>query len=254
MAEIDNVELKKRSRRRLVGAAALALLAAIVLPMVMDQEPMAPVQDIQVTIPERDSDSGVVRPSPNRQASAVEPQLAPAPEEQAPGPVPADPARAAPEAGATHLPSPIIPPAKIIETAPPAKLAAAKPAEAGVKPDGHKPEQAKVDASRAGAQSLPPSPVENATRAKDILEGKTVVATAPAGAGDSFVVQIGAFADAAKAASIVSDLKKRGFAAYTEKVGAVTRVRLGPYRGREDADRAAQRVRAGGVSGTVMPR
>lgn len=50
------LQLKKRARRRLVGAAALALLAVIVLPMVMDHEPRPPVQDIQVRIPSQDSE------------------------------------------------------------------------------------------------------------------------------------------------------------------------------------------------------
>jgi DedD protein len=58
MSENDpQLELKKRARRRLVGAAALAVLAAIVLPMVMDQAPkqQAPVQDIQIRIPAQDA-------------------------------------------------------------------------------------------------------------------------------------------------------------------------------------------------------
>lgn len=60
MAEIDKIpggqlELKKRARRRLVGAAALALAAIIVLPMVMDQEPKPQTQDVQVRIPSQDA-------------------------------------------------------------------------------------------------------------------------------------------------------------------------------------------------------
>lgn len=55
MADKDaQLELKKRARRRLVGAVALALLAVIVLPMVMDDEPRTGSQDIQVRIPSRD--------------------------------------------------------------------------------------------------------------------------------------------------------------------------------------------------------
>jgi DedD protein len=48
-------ELRKRARRRLLGAIALALTAAIVLPVVMDHEPRPPAQDIAVRIPARDS-------------------------------------------------------------------------------------------------------------------------------------------------------------------------------------------------------
>jgi len=58
--------LKKRARRRLIGAAALALFAAIVLPMVMDHQPAPPLKDIQVRIPS--PDEGVTQ----RVASPVE--------------------------------------------------------------------------------------------------------------------------------------------------------------------------------------
>lgn len=51
------IDLKKRARRRLVGAATLALLAVIVLPMVMDSEPKPSGQEIQIRIPSQDSDS-----------------------------------------------------------------------------------------------------------------------------------------------------------------------------------------------------
>lgn len=49
------LQLKKRARRRLVGATALALLAVIVLPMVMDREPRPPAQDIHLRIPNPES-------------------------------------------------------------------------------------------------------------------------------------------------------------------------------------------------------
>ena len=79
------LQLKKRARRRLVGAAALALLAVIVLPMVMDHDPRPPVQDIQVKIPSREtgglaakilSNDAVVRPLPAVQPKAVIPDAA----------------------------------------------------------------------------------------------------------------------------------------------------------------------------------
>lgn len=46
-----NLQLKKRARRRLVGAVAFAGLAAVVLPMVMDEEPKQRIQDVQIHIP-----------------------------------------------------------------------------------------------------------------------------------------------------------------------------------------------------------
>src|SRR5690606_26418812 len=64
VSDNDDLELRKRSRRRLVGAAALALLAVIILPMVMDDEPVAPMSEIQVSIPERALNSRPVDPLP----------------------------------------------------------------------------------------------------------------------------------------------------------------------------------------------
>lgn len=58
------LQLKKRARRRLVGAVALALLAIIVLPVVMDHEPRPSVQDIQVRIPNQDSEGLAPLPAP----------------------------------------------------------------------------------------------------------------------------------------------------------------------------------------------
>ena len=50
--EQQDVEtLKRRGRRRLVGAIALVLLAVIVLPMVFDAEPSGPLPAVSVRIP-----------------------------------------------------------------------------------------------------------------------------------------------------------------------------------------------------------
>ena len=52
MAEAQDVEaLKRRGRRRLVGAVALVLAAIIVLPMVFDREPSPPAPAVSVRIP-----------------------------------------------------------------------------------------------------------------------------------------------------------------------------------------------------------
>jgi DedD protein len=50
--EQQDVEtLKKRGRRRLVGAVALVLLAVVVLPMVFDPEPKSTLPPVSVRIP-----------------------------------------------------------------------------------------------------------------------------------------------------------------------------------------------------------
>lgn len=48
-------QLKKRARRRLIGAIALVILAVIFLPMVLDSEPKPVNQDIKILIPEKET-------------------------------------------------------------------------------------------------------------------------------------------------------------------------------------------------------
>ena len=56
MAETqDALMLKRRARRRLVGAIALVLLVVIVLPVVLDQEPKPVRHDLTVQIPSQDA-------------------------------------------------------------------------------------------------------------------------------------------------------------------------------------------------------
>ena len=65
------LQLKKRARRRLVGAVALALLAVIVLPMVMDSDPRPPSQDIQVRIPSQDATGLASKVLPGKPAASL---------------------------------------------------------------------------------------------------------------------------------------------------------------------------------------
>ena len=63
---------KKRARRRLVGAAALCLAAAIAVPLVLDSEPHRPAEDIKVQIPSRDTP--LPNPAASDPAAKVEPK------------------------------------------------------------------------------------------------------------------------------------------------------------------------------------
>ena len=48
------LQLKKRARRRLVGAVFFASVVAVVLPMIMDHEPRQPIQEVEIRIPGQD--------------------------------------------------------------------------------------------------------------------------------------------------------------------------------------------------------
>ena len=72
--------------------------------------------------------------------------------------------------------------------------------------------------------------------------------------GEAFVLQVGAFSDAAKAARLADELKAKGFPAYTERAGNVTRVRVGPISGRAAADSTASRLKASGHQAVLQAR
>ncbi|OFZ65950.1 MAG: hypothetical protein A2V79_03330 [Betaproteobacteria bacterium RBG_16_56_24] len=50
----DEQNLRRRARRRLIGAVALTLAVVVVLPMVLDSEPRPTGQDIDLRIPDPD--------------------------------------------------------------------------------------------------------------------------------------------------------------------------------------------------------
>jgi len=215
----DELQLKKRARRRLVGAVALALFAVIVLPMVMDREPRPLSQDIQVRIPSQDSTGFASKLLPGKPATPM-----PAPE-----PKPAAEEKPSAQAKAEPAPAPSTPPLAATKPTAPASVAPpAKPAE------------------RPAAQEKKIEPAENPA-AKDAAD-----------AAGQWVVQLGAYKDAGKVRNLMSKLKGINVPAYTEKTetpqGPLTRVRAGPFPSQEAAEKARGRVKIIGVDGPVAPK
>jgi DedD protein len=88
----EELQLKKRARRRLVGAIALVLLVVVFLPMFLDSEPKPLNQDIAINIPPI--------PSPEtmpQQAAPAAPAAEPATPATPPAPEPAATPAAKPE-------------------------------------------------------------------------------------------------------------------------------------------------------------
>ena len=78
MAEAQDVDtLKRRGRRRLVGAVALVLLAVIVLPMVFDPEPRGTAPAVGVRVPAEDETPFTPKPPPAKKAEPVKKVEAP---------------------------------------------------------------------------------------------------------------------------------------------------------------------------------
>ncbi|MBL8422458.1 MAG: SPOR domain-containing protein [Candidatus Accumulibacter phosphatis] len=118
------LQLKKRARRRLVGAVAFAGLAAVVLPMVMDEEPKQRLQDVQIRIPGQEQVP--VRPAEPARAALPTPSGASlASTEQA--------AVGASNDAAEKLQA-VVPTAKLSGAAPPDKVADKAPEKKVAKP------------------------------------------------------------------------------------------------------------------------
>jgi len=66
----DVETLKRRGRRRLVGAVALVLLAVLVLPMVFDPEPKSTLPPMSVRIPPENETPFAPKPAPKAMAKA----------------------------------------------------------------------------------------------------------------------------------------------------------------------------------------
>src|SRR5262245_62013897 len=105
----DIETLKRRGRRRLVGAVALVLAAVIVLPMVFDPEPRGGAPAVSVRIPDPNEAPFKPKPVPKPVAKAEAP---PAAEKKAEEAAPPPPPAPAPVAKAAPKPAPKPAPAK----------------------------------------------------------------------------------------------------------------------------------------------
>lgn len=251
MADKDTqLELQKRARRRLVGAAALAVAAAVILPMVMDQEPKPVNQDIQIRIPSQEAGTPTSHPLPGKPGAATPaaPESKPvAPEQSAKAeeakPVETKPNSSSAPAPATSVAAPIPdnPVEKPVEK--PAPKAEQKPAEKPV------PKAEVKVAERPQAKNEPKLEARSeATRAQAILEG----------GGEQFVVQLGVFSEQANVKKIRERIKAEGYNSYTEVLhtpnGAKTRVRAGPFPTREAAEKARSKLKRSGMDGIVASK
>jgi DedD protein len=102
-----------------------------------------------------------------------------------------------------------------------------------------------------------------AQRAQALLEGKPVATAAvPATAAASeakaarFVVQAGAYTDATALREARQKVEKLGLKTYTQVIetesGARTRVRVGPFDTREEAEKAAARIKGSGLAANIL--
>jgi DedD protein len=253
-ADVNVDELRRRARRRLVGAVVLALGVAVVVPMLLETEQKPLGDDVSVKIPPVDSGKFVNRlndgttnadgnakaaDDASKPAASVAAEAAPERQQKydtrLPDGAPASSATP-PSAAATVAPEP----ATSASTAsnPPVIITDKSPA-----PPTQKPAAAENPRTAAAAPHRAPEPSRSAHG-----EGG-------ASPHDGYAVQLAAFADDRGANSLAGRLKKSGYAAYTEPLktskGTLWRVRVGPYPSRDAAIAARDKLKTEGQSGIV---
>lgn len=191
----QEIQLRKRARRRLVGAIALVLLMVTVLPMVLDdREEQAPQPEIAVSIPSQDGGADF-----SSSVVPVVPPAAPAAQPAAPVAEPAAPA-AAPAAPAT-APAPAEPPQ-------PAAAAPAAPAE--------KPAAQPAEPPAAGAHAVQIGVYSDAANVKRIQEKlaglgfQSYTETVDTQKGSKIRLRVGPFAERAEADKALAAVKAAG--------------------------------------------
>jgi DedD protein len=108
----------------------------------------------------------------------------------------------------------------------------------------------------AAAKPAAAPAAQEAARAQALLEGKPADAKPAPKDGARYIVQVGAFADAAAARETRSKVEKLGLKTYTQVTdtasGQRIRVRVGPFASRDEADRAMAKAKAAGVAAVVL--
>lgn len=269
-AQAESVDdMRRRARHRLIGAAVLVVLGVIGFPILFDTQPRPIPVDVPIEIPDRNQVAPMMVPGNQAQTGGLEAPLPTAPTSPITSP---DNGLGDGEELVTNEPAPLAvpkppePPRFVPEPVAPPKPEVIKP-KPEVKPEP-KPESKPTPKPEPVAKPEPkskPAAVSDAERARALLEGRApqpapTATTPPAKAEASkqgrFIVQVGAFADASKANEVRSKLERAGLKTYTQAVntkdGKRTRVRVGPFDQRSDADQAAARIKGLGLAASVL--
>ncbi len=218
---------RTQARRRLVGAVVLLLIGVVGFPVLFETQPRPLPIDTPIEAPRRDSVA----------SGLTGKDVAPTPS-QPPPVLPAD-------AGVETTPSPA--PA----SAPPVAAKASSPASTPVPATAPTPAAAK--ASVPSSRPIPP-PAAKPVAVPAVVPERPASAT-PSEAG-RFVIQAGAYSEAGKLREARTKLEKLGLKTYTQVVesnlGTRTRVRVGPYATRAEAEAVAAKVKGSGLPAAIL--
>lgn len=254
--------MRRRARHRLIGAALLVLLGVVGFPLIFDTQPRPIPVDTRIEIPDRDKVVPLVVPAVVAPPAAST-EAAPVVAARASEPV-AKVAKPAPEHAV--VPAPVHKDASkpaFTEAKPPA-VANKSETRSAAKSESRSEARTEPPAVVVRSPAPPVASVNEADRARALLEGRsgkvaaaTLAATPTAAAGgDRFIVQVGAFSDEAKAREARQKLERAGITTYTQAVqtkdGMRTRVRVGPFQGREQAEKASAKIKALGLPAAIL--
>jgi DedD protein len=233
----ESVEtMRRRARYRLVGASILVLAGVIGFPLLFDNQPRPIAVDIPIEIPDKTKAQGTeltAKPAARESVARVATGVV----ASASAPVAAASTQTAdsksPKADKTEE--------VIASSKPVAKPEVKAEPKPSPKPEA-KPEPKPADKSAANTA--------DAVKARALLEGKPAEKPAEkSAAADSarYVVQFGAFTDAAKAHETRMKVEKAGLKTYAQSVqtpeGKKFRVRVGPFEHKSDAEKAAEKIK-----------
>lgn len=222
----QEIMLKKRARRRLVGAMALVLLMIIVLPQILeDRATLVQQEPIKITM----ADAVVSQQAANQNATLE-----------------ANPSQNSQSESITNLNN------QTIESGPAlkAELPAQTAEEARVSTEVKVPAEIvkKTNASESANKAVT-NQDNPAVKSADSV--KRSVNTS-----EMFTVQIGVYSDASNVKRLQDQLKRAGFDAYTEKIktskGESIRLKAGRFISREDAVEALGRMKTAGLSSGMV--
>jgi DedD protein len=208
------------------------LLGVIGFPVLFDTQPRPIAVDIPIQIPDRNK----AKPLTATPAAAVQTPTSVS------GPVTAAsvPAKTAAAASSAAENPPVATPTAASNVAKVEAAPEAKPERKAENKSESKPEAKSAAAAKAETK------IDDGEKARALLEGKPVQVAAASDAG-RYVVQVGAFADAAKAREARLKVERAGLKTYTQVAdtgeGKRTRVRVGPFGTRAEAAQAADKIK-----------
>jgi DedD protein len=252
-APAESVEvIRKRARHRLMGSVVLVLGAVVGLPLLFDSQPRPVAIDTPIVIPDRNQASPLSATSGSAKTGAIKEGLA---QDQAIAASQTGVAKSAVTNSAGLDPHEEVvtkdSKAEVRQEPKPELKAEAKPEPKSENKPEPKAEPKTESKNDSKLEAKPDA--KEAAKAKALLDGKE----APK-AGDAVrsVVQVGAYADLAKAKEARAKLESAGFKTYTQEIdtkdGKRIRVRVGPFATKEEADKTAEKIRKLNLQTSVL--